>query len=67
MIPVVTDKAMLRDAFGPWYGLIGGGVGGHLYIDLTMDPDTPEFEIKCDELAERIKSIKGVKVQQQQS
>ena len=44
-------------------------VGGHLYIDLTMQTDTVEFEDKCDELASRINAVKAEKaiaIQQQQ-
>ena len=41
-------------------------VGGHLYIDMTMDPDTPEFADKCDELAARINMVKDQQLQQQQ-
>ena len=61
MVPVVTDEAMLIDTYGPWEGLIGGIVGGHLYIDLTKQTDTQEFEAKCDELAHRINAVKAEK------
>ena len=36
-------------------------MGGHLYIDLTKQTDSQEFEAKCDELAGRINAVKAEK------
>ena len=37
MIPVVVDPSC-RDT-STWQGIVGGKLGGHLYIDLTSDHD----------------------------
>ena len=57
MIPVLMEKSLANQA--SWTGIVGGALGGKLYIDMTGHQNPAVFEANCEKLASEIRKITG--------
>ena len=57
MIPVCIDKRLQNP--NSWTGIVGGTLGGNLYVDMTDHFNNAIFKQKCIELNNMILTIIG--------
>ena len=65
MIPVCMEKR-LQDP-NTWTGIVGGSLGGNLYVDMTDHSNNAIFKQKCIELKNMILTIIGEDVSKHES
>ena len=56
LLAVVMEDRMMENP-ASWMGIVGGAVGGNVFINMTEHKNPAVFEAKCDELASRIRQI----------